>query len=105
MPPKFYKKNYHKKAGAGAASADTTSWTATYLIIVESPSKCSKIEEFLGSQYKCIATKGHFRQIEGLKSIDTKRTFEPVFSTILEICTLIEILSNSCRFFSFLCCF
>jgi len=34
-----------------------------YLVIVESPSKCAKIETFLGFQYKCIASKGHLREI------------------------------------------
>ena len=34
-----------------------------YLIIVESPSKCKKIEQILGSEYKCIATKGHIYTI------------------------------------------
>lgn len=29
------------------------------LIIVESPAKCSKIEQLLGKQYKCIASFGH----------------------------------------------
>jgi len=40
-----------------------------YLIIVESPSKCAKIEQFLGVKYKCIATVGHLREIGGLKSL------------------------------------
>ena len=29
------------------------------LIIVESPAKCKKIEEYLGSGYKCMASFGH----------------------------------------------
>jgi len=49
------------------------------LLIVESPSKCKKIEEYLGSSYKCIATQGHFRCMKNLKSIKTKTTFEPTF--------------------------
>ena len=53
-----------------------------WLIIVESPSKCTKIEHYLGEQYKCIASKGHLREIIGLKSIDTKKTYEPKFSII-----------------------
>ncbi len=53
---------------------------AKYLVIVESASKCLKIEAYLGSQYKCIASNGHIRQIEGLKSIDTKRNYEPKFT-------------------------
>ena len=35
-----------------------------FLIIVESPSKCKKIESFLGFQYKCIASKGHIRELK-----------------------------------------
>lgn len=59
--------------------------TAKYLIIVESPSKCGKIESFLGSEYCCIASIGHIRTItDGLKSIDTKGSFEPTFSIIDE---------------------
>jgi DNA topoisomerase-1 len=77
MPPKkFYK---IKKA-----EDITFNTNAKYLIIVESPSKCKKIEGFLGSEYACIASKGHIRTIDGLKSIDTKKTFEPMFSIIEE---------------------
>ena len=54
--------------------------SAKYLVIVESASKCLKIEAYLGSQYKCIASNGHIRNIEGLKSIDTKRNYEPTFT-------------------------
>ena len=53
---------------------------AKYLVIVESASKCLKIEAYLGSQYKCIASNGHVRQLDGLKSIDTKRNYEPTFT-------------------------
>ena len=78
MPPKrFYKKTTKKK------EIDVPD-TANYLIIVESPSKCSKIESYLGNEYCCIATMGHIRSIEGLKSIDTKNGFIPRFSLIEE---------------------
>jgi len=53
----------------------------TYLIIVESPSKCKKIESFLGEEYKCIASMGHIRILDGLKAIDISN-FTPKF----EIC-------------------
>lgn len=51
-----------------------------YLIIVESPSKCGKIEGFLGMEYKCIATVGHLREIKGLKAIDEKNNYNITFS-------------------------
>jgi len=77
MPPKFYKKKSVEISSANISSAK-------YLIIVESPSKCAKIEHFLGTEYACIASKGHIRGIEGMKSIDTKKTFEPAFSILKE---------------------
>lgn len=57
---------------------------ATYLVIVESPSKCSKIESYLGPKYKCIASKGHIRELSGLKSIDIEKNFSPTFDIISE---------------------
>lgn len=54
-----------------------------YLIIVESPSKCQKIESYLGSDYRCIATKGHLREITNLKAIDIKHDFQVKY-TIME---------------------
>ena len=54
------------------------------LIIVESPAKCKKIEEYLGSGYKCIATYGHLRTIMGLKNIDILSNFKPTYNIIDE---------------------
>lgn len=51
----------------------------TTLIIVESPSKCKKIEEFLGSNYKCIASCGHLRELKSLEDIDFN-TFQIKYS-------------------------
>jgi DNA topoisomerase-1 len=56
--------------------------SAIYLVIVESPSKCEKIESFLGPKYHCIASKGHIRNIDGLKSIDVKNNFRTEFNII-----------------------
>lgn len=39
-------------------------------IIVESPAKCKKIESYLGSKYKCVASFGHFRTLNNLDCID-----------------------------------
>jgi len=58
--------------------------TATYLVIVESPSKCPKIEHFLGKDYACISSKGHIRALDGLKSIDTQSTFMPTYSMLID---------------------
>lgn len=53
-----------------------------YLIIVESPSKCAKIEKFLGFQYHCIASQGHIR---GLAKVGTsKQKYKPEFKILSE---------------------
>ena len=49
------------------------------LVIVESPAKCGKIEKFLGPGYKCIASYGHMRELNGLKSIQIENDFKPSF--------------------------
>ena len=43
-----------------------------YLLIVESPSKCAKIESYLGKDYKCIASKGHLRELDTYKNYEVK---------------------------------
>jgi len=40
------------------------------LVIVESPSKCKKIEQYLGSKYKVIASYGHFTKLDDLQQIN-----------------------------------
>ncbi len=44
--------------------------TTTTLVIVESPAKCKKIEEYLGPGYKCVASFGHLRELSSLKNIN-----------------------------------
>ena len=63
---------------------DLEKGVASWLLIVESPSKCAKIEHYLGPEYKCIASKGHFREIAGLKDIAIDRGFAPTFSFIAD---------------------
>jgi len=55
-----------------------------FLLIVESPSKCAKIEDYLGPEYQCISSKGHFREIDGLGAIDLKHQFQPTYTLIPE---------------------
>ena len=80
MGPKYYK----KKSNVQYKSMNTDANGATFLVIVESPSKCGKIESYLGQEYKCIASKGHIRQLNGLKNIDIKNNFHPTFTVIKE---------------------
>ena len=56
--------------------------TTTTLIIVESPAKCKKIEEYLGPGYKCLATFGHLRELKSLEHIDFNNNFKPSFQII-----------------------
>jgi DNA topoisomerase I len=49
-----------------------TKGTSLYLVIVESPSKCGKIESYLGEQYKCVSSKGHLRELDSIKNFDIK---------------------------------
>jgi DNA topoisomerase-1 len=53
--------------------------TTTTLVLVESPAKCKKIESFLGPGYKCMATFGHIRDLQGLKNIDVENNFRLTF--------------------------
>ena len=46
-------------------------------VIVESPAKCGKIEQFLGPGYKAIASYGHFRELNGLESVDVENNYTP----------------------------
>jgi len=58
--------------------------TKTTLVIVESPAKCKKIEEYLGPGYKCVATYGHLRELHSLKNIDIENNFKPTYTIIDE---------------------
>ena len=53
MPPKPY---YKKKIGPSSKTKTTFNLSqysgAKYLVIVESPSKCNKIEHYLGHDYR-----------------------------------------------------
>jgi len=52
------------------------------LVIVESPAKCKKIEEYLGPGYKCVASFGHLRELSSLKNVDIQNNFEPTYTII-----------------------
>ena len=52
------------------------------LVIVESPAKCKKIEEYLGSNYSCMASFGHIRELSSLQQINVKHNFTPQFTII-----------------------
>jgi DNA topoisomerase-1 len=89
MPPKKYYKKHPVKI------SDTAKW----LIIVESPSKCKKIEEYLGSDYQCISSKGHIRNIENLDAINIHSDYSIKFSIIEEkMCHIKDMLTIISQF-------
>ena len=53
-----------------------------YLVIVESPAKCKKIEQYLGASYKCMASYGHLCNITSLKNIDIDNNFAPTYTPL-----------------------
>ena len=67
------------------------------LVIVESPAKCKKIESYLGIGYKCVASYGHIRELDGLKSIDIKNTFQPTYRSMISKKKYINDLRNNIR--------
>ena len=57
----------------------------TSLLIVESPAKCQKIQGFLGTGWRVIATMGHIRSLEeDLGAVGLDRDFEPRYQWIRE---------------------
>ena len=56
--------------------------TSISLIIVESPAKCKKIEEYLGPGYKCVASYGHICELSSLKNINIENNFNPTYTII-----------------------
>ena len=55
------------------------------LVIVESPAKCQKIQGYLGSGWKVIASMGHIRALEpSVDSIGLTKDFEPIYSFLKE---------------------
>lgn len=55
------------------------------LIIVESPSKCKKIQEYLGDRYKVVASYGHLRSLDSLNDIKFTDKLELSFNIIKNV--------------------
>jgi DNA topoisomerase I len=55
----------------------------TKLVIVESPAKCSKIQSYLGDDYRVLATMGHIRALsEKLDAVGIDRDWEPIYEEL-----------------------
>lgn len=66
------------------------------LLLVESPAKCAKIESYLGKDYKCLSTFGHFRILNDLKKINFT-DFSVEFSIIKEKSQQIKKVSSAIK--------
>ena len=74
------KRRFYKSKSSPQTPTVFVKQNENWLIIVESSSKCHKIESFLGEQYKCIASNGHLRELKGLKSINIKQNYQLTFT-------------------------
>jgi DNA topoisomerase-1 len=52
------------------------------LVIVESPAKCQKIQQYLGTGYIVMASYGHLRELVSLKDINLANSLELHFSVV-----------------------
>lgn len=70
----------------------------TSLVIVESPAKCKKIQEFLGAGWRVEATMGHIRALEeDLEAVGLDRDFEPRYTFIKEKSKAIQHLKDAAK--------
>ena len=74
-----------------------TSCLTKTLVIVESPSKCKKIEGYLGPGHKCVASFGHLRELISLSNIDIQNDFSPIFTNIEEKKRQIQLLETEIK--------
>lgn len=66
------------------------------LVIVESPSKCKKIEEFLGPMYRVMACNGQVRTIAHINDVNLN-TWEPNYTLVPEHRTAIQRLISAAK--------
>lgn len=68
------------------------------LVIVESPAKCSKIQGFLGTGWKVLASMGHIRKlVEDLKALHIEKGFEPEFEFMTDKSKTIKSLRDASK--------
>jgi DNA topoisomerase-1 len=70
----------------------------TSLVIVESPAKCKKIQEFLGSGWKVLASMGHIRALEeDIQAVGLEKDFEPTYTFLKEKAKTLQQLKEAAR--------
>jgi DNA topoisomerase-1 len=81
MPSIYINKKVNTKSKyKPSASSSCVKVPTDTLLIVESPAKCSTILKYLGPGYRCIATMGHVRYLDGLDAIDVKNNYKLDFT-------------------------
>ena len=67
------------------------------LVIVESPSKCKKIEEYLGYGYKVVPSFGHIRELKTIKNINIEDNFKTNYEIIQEKIKHVDLLEKEIK--------
>jgi DNA topoisomerase-1 len=80
LMPSFYNNKKNNKNSSSRSLSSYVKVATDTLLIVESPAKCSTIIKYLGSGYRCIATMGHMRYLDGLDSINVKNDYKLNFT-------------------------
>ena len=87
-----------KKVYVSPISKNSCQSFGGFLVIVESPSKITKIKSYLGSGYDVIASNGHICTIANIKDIDVKNGFQVKYTDIpskkTHIATMKDIISK-----------
>ena len=73
-----------------------------YLVIVESPSKCKKIEQYLNefdhlNIYEVVATMGHITELTSLQNIDINNNFQCNYEIIKSKKQIIELIKTKIK--------
>jgi len=70
----------------------------TILVIVESPAKCSKIQSYLGNDYKVMASMGHIRALkQDLEAVGINNDWIPQYENMASKSKTIRDLKESAK--------
>ena len=86
MPPKSksapgVKASFRRPKGGAPPYAAPAAFRrrGEFLVVVESPSKCAAVADYLGASYDVVASRGHIVALESLADVDVERGFAPTF--------------------------
>ena len=68
----------------------------TTLVIVESPAKCAKIQEYLGQGYKVLSSMGHIRTLkQDLEAVGINNDWSPIYEQMASKASTIKQLKDA----------